>query len=79
MTTIENKEDWDWYKQRLDVDGKYNHRHNGSPKQYPCKVESEWNDDPNGPYYFNHRFFYQKDIVCEKCQHKTKEWDIDNE
>lgn len=74
LTLIENDDEWEWYKLKLDVDQKYHHEHLGKPEKYPCRVNSEWYDDPNGPYSYVHSFFYQKEIVCEKCGHKSLEW-----
>lgn len=76
MEIIESKQDWEWYLKRLDAAAKYEHRHNGTPERYPCKVESEWADDPNGPYTYTHRFFYEEEKTCEKCGHKHNEWQV---
>lgn len=76
MKLIEDNDAWKWYKKALDVERKYEHRHNGMPNSYPCKVESEFWDDPNGPYTYNHSFIYQQEATCEKCGHKTKEWNV---
>lgn len=73
---IESQDDWEWYIKGLDVAGKYNHRHNGAPKRFPCKVFSAWGDDPNGPYFYDHRFYYQVEKTCENCGHKHTEWEV---
>jgi len=75
METIQSKEEWDWYLRKLDADAKYNHDHRGQPKSFPCKVESTWGDEPNGPYFYSHRFIYQTEKACQSCGHKHKEWD----
>lgn len=75
INEIDNAEEWHWYKARLDTDAKYKHRHEGAPDKFPCLVRSEWADDPNGPYYYTHYFTYQKEVTCEKCGHRTEEWD----
>ncbi len=57
-------EQWNAYTKMLDTDRSYRHGHRGEPERYPCKIaESEWNDDPDGPYYYEHRFIYQ----CQHC------------
>lgn len=71
---IESKSDWEWYMTRLDVERKYKHRHNGQPEQYPCKVHSSWHDDDNGPYTYEHTFFYKKQKRCEHCGHVEIGW-----
>lgn len=71
---LENKEDFYWYKVELDVNGKYQHDHWGKPEKYPCKVVSGWGDNPNGPYYYNHKFIYQQEVICENCGHKKIAW-----
>jgi len=71
---LESAEDFNWYCKKLDVDGKYNHRHIGTPSKYPCKVLSEWGDEPNGPYFYVHDFIYQQTITCECCGHKKLIW-----
>jgi hypothetical protein len=76
MTLIENSKEWKWYKKQLDVEQKYEHRHNGEPERFPCKVKSDWWDDPNGPYTYDHTFIYQRDVKCKKCGHVSKEWDV---
>lgn len=71
---LRSKDDFEWHVRKLDADRKYLHRHDGEPTHYPCKVESEWWDDPNGPYTYQHRFTYQQTVVCESCQHETVVW-----
>ncbi len=78
MVELLNQVDFDWYKQKLDVDGRYHHRHNGIPEKYPCKIVSRFWDDPNGPYTYNHKFFYKQEIVCKHCNHKSLEYKVDN-
>lgn len=75
MTEVLNSaEDFEWYKKGLDVSGRYAHQHNGRPDRYPCKVISEFWDDPNGPYNYNHSFVYQQEVECPQCHHKTLVW-----
>jgi len=62
MTRINNDAEWKAYKDGLDKDFSYKHRHYNDPEQYPCLVSSEWNDDPNGPYYFIHELIYRGDL-----------------
>lgn len=76
MTLLEREQDFHWYKAGMDVAARYNHRHNHEPKEYPCLVKSEWWDNPNGPDEYTHMFFYKKEVTCESCGHKTKEWDF---
>lgn len=71
--------DFQWYKKSLDCHAKYQHRHIGKPERYPCRVSSEWSDDPNGPYTYNHEFIYQKCIICKECGHHQLEWPTDFE
>lgn len=74
VETLETPNDFMWYTNRLDVAAKYKHRHIGIPAKYPCKVHSEWEDDPNGPYTFVHTFFYQTETTCSQCGHKQLVW-----
>lgn len=70
-----NKEDFEWYKKKLDVDRKYAHLHFGDPRQYPCEIwDSEFWDNPNGPREYHHSFLYQQEVICEKCGHKEFVW-----
>lgn len=72
MDTLNSKEDFEWYKKALDVNGRYEHKHVGEPENYPCKVRSNFWDDPNGPYTYEHEFLYEVEIVCPSCGHTTK-------
>jgi len=71
---IKNAKDFDWYVAKLDVDGKYHHSHLGYPEKFPCKVFSKWGDDPNGPYYYEHKFIYLQEVTCKECGHKEYIW-----
>ena len=71
---LDEHEDFEWYKKSLDVSGRYNHRHRGEPSKYPCRVVSEYWDDPNGPYTYHHSFIYQQEVVCQSCNHVTTVW-----
>jgi hypothetical protein len=72
--TIKSEDDFRWYKAGLDVSLKYPHKHNGKPERYPCKAWSKWNDDPNGPYYYDHTFAYQLEVICDSCGSKKLVW-----
>jgi len=74
LRTLQTAEDFRWYRQELDVNGRYDHRHTGTPEKYPCKVRSSFWDDPNGPYTYEHEFFYQKEVKCEHCGHSALVW-----
>lgn len=71
---LKNSDDFNWYKQGLDVNSKYKHKHNGEPERYPCVVVSNFWDDPNGPYTYDHVFVYQQQVKCEHCGHETLIW-----
>jgi hypothetical protein len=71
---LKSETDFNWYKKGLDVLERHNHRHIGKPEKYPCKVYSKWEDDPNGPYTYEHNFIYQQEVVCEHCGHKKLVW-----
>jgi hypothetical protein len=79
-TILNNKDDFEWYKTGLDYAAKERHNHIGEPTQYPCKVKSIYDPDPNGCVirascpYFTHYFQYKEDRTCESCSHKTREW-----
>jgi hypothetical protein len=69
------KDDFYWYKQKLDLNDKYKNEHRGEPEKYPAMLlESQWGDNPNGPYYYNHSFIYQQEITCDKCGTKKLVW-----
>lgn len=74
METLESKEDFEWYKKKLDVERKYTHEHTGVPKKYPCRVKSSWWDDPNGPYTYDHSFIYKQKVSCESCNSSKEVW-----
>jgi hypothetical protein len=76
LKQLRNKEDWEWYTQGLDVSGKYHHRHNGEPERYPCIVASNFWDDPNGPYTYDHDFYYQEEYKCESCGHRSMKYPL---
>lgn len=71
---LRNEEDFYWYKKELDLKGRYEYKHNHEPERYPCVVDSSWFDDPNGPYSYDHTFFYQQLVTCESCGHQTLVW-----
>lgn len=74
FTALRTEVDFDWYKKLLDARAKYNHRHIGEPKSYPCQVYSIWEDDPTGPYTYEHKFLYQQEVVCPECGSKRFIW-----
>jgi hypothetical protein len=74
MRYLNEKKDFDWYKKELDVQSRYDHRHNNDPEKYPCRVRSQWSDDPQGPYTYDHFFTYQQEVACESCGHKKHVW-----
>jgi hypothetical protein len=74
MEILKNKEDFSWHKMALDAGRKYAHKHYGEPEKYPCMVSSEFFDDPNGPYTYEHSFTYLQDVVCPHCNHKQSIW-----
>jgi hypothetical protein len=74
-TIFHGEQDFEWYKKKLDADAKYAHRHLGTPTKYPCKIlESEWWDNPNGPYEYSHSFIYQQIQTCIQCGHTERIW-----
>ncbi len=75
MIEFENEWDFIWYTRKLDADNKYAYKHNGKPEKYPCcLLESEFWDNPNGPYEYFHSFLYQQEVVCEQCGHRKLVW-----
>lgn len=74
MKLLNSTGDFHWHKMGLDAGAKYKHHHIGEPERYPCVVESEWADNPNGPYEFYHTFTYQQVEGCDKCGHKKVVW-----
>jgi len=80
MKQLNDKDDFRWYKVRLDAQSEYSHDHYGEPSEYPCKVDSEWRDNENGPYEYHHTFIYQQKVKCPECGHETVVWpDIEKE
>jgi len=79
MKYLGSKSDFEWYLKRLDAEQRYEHRHNGSPEKYPCIVSSDWWDDPNGPYTYDHTFKYKEKICCEACGHQSEKFPITEE
>lgn len=76
---LRNKEDFKWHKAKLDLENKYDHDHYGEPEKYPCMVISNWFDNPNGPYTYEHKFIYQHKVICENCGHEKMAWKTDDE
>lgn len=79
MKKLNSKEDFDWYVKELDVEGHYHYKHNGKPEKYPCIVGSSYWDDPNGPYNYDHHFYYEEVHECSECGYKTKKFPISKE
>lgn len=71
---LKNKKDFEWHKKTLDLKLRHECCHQGTPEKYPCRVESNFWDDPNGPYTYGHTFIYQQSVKCEKCGHTQLEW-----
>lgn len=72
---IADEREWKKYLEHLDRGGNvstidlinkivkpYSYEHNGVPERYPCLVISNWWDDPNGPYTYEHEFLYYDDV-----------------
>lgn len=74
MKLLNEFEDFNWHKKELDVAGRYNHDHKGNPEKYPCKVISEFENDPNGPYTYWHKFVYQQAVKCSCCGNESLIW-----
>jgi hypothetical protein len=74
MKELTSKQDFHWYKCELDVKAKYLHEHHGTPDRYPCKVSSEWYDNPNGPYTYYHTFIYTQEVTCDHCGARKVVW-----
>ena len=78
MRELHCEKDFYWYVKELDLQHRYNHDHIGTPKKYPCKVRSSWEDNPSTAYsardIYRHEFFYQQEVVCDKCGHKKLVW-----
>jgi hypothetical protein len=73
-TTLANIGDFQWHKAALDVAHKSHCKHNGEPEKFPCRVVSEFWDDPNGPYTYNHSFIYQQSVICDHCGSESIVW-----
>lgn len=71
---LSGKTEFKYYKLKLDVEGAYDHLHHNEPEKYPCKVVSNFWDDPNGPYTYHHEFYYKKKISCKECGYTEEEW-----
>jgi hypothetical protein len=74
IETLWSANDFDWYKQSIDVAHRMRFRHRGSPERYPCRVISQWENDPDGPDCQMHTFVYQQTVKCESCGHETVVW-----
>lgn len=81
MEEFKNIDDFIWYTRKLDALAKHAHGHYGKPVKYPCRLlNSEFSDNPNGPYEYTHTFVYQQKHVCECCGHVTLIWpEVDND
>jgi len=69
-----NESDWYWYKAEIDLDNKYCYKHIGNPEKYPCGVRNGYSVNPYGDDEYHHEFYYQQEITCDKCGHKTLVW-----
>lgn len=77
MKKLNNKQDFEWHCKWLDVEGRY--EHSGLPQAYPCIVSSDWWDNPNGPYTYFHKFYYEEEHECSECGHISKKFPITKE
>lgn len=70
---LQNAEEFEEYKDSQDVSGKY--KHFGAPTHYPCKVYSEFYEDPIlNTITMTHKFLYQQEILCPCCYTAFKTW-----
>lgn len=76
---LNNDIDFCWYTRKIDVDHRYEYEHRGIPSTYPCKVSSQLDSRPNGIDIYDHYFLYKKEIICEKCGHKSMVWEDEYE
>lgn len=71
---IKNKEDWEHFCALIDDVGPpfrspgqkqehYQFYHDPEPSAYPCLVQAEFYDDPNGPYCMDHSYVYPEDAA----------------
>lgn len=72
---IKNREDWDHYCAKIDNHGRpfdirikehippYFYFHDPEPASYPCLCQSEFVDDPNGPYCMYYSYVYLEDVA----------------
>jgi len=71
---LKNKEDFEWHKRKLDAEREVLFTHRYKPEKYPCGVKSEYFDDPDGDWGYIHSFYYQQEVTCSECGHKTLVW-----
>jgi len=76
---LDDKNDFEWYKKRLDADGKYDYDHIGEPTKYPCRVLSEYEDVDCRPLTYRHKFIYLNTVTCSECGHTKQVWPDDGE
>ena len=74
-----DKNEFEWYKKKLDAEREYDHLHLNEPKKYPCGIRSDFYDDPNSPYTYYHYFYYQQEVICKECDHKGLIWPHEEE
>jgi hypothetical protein len=73
---IKDADGWETYCCKFDEKGRpfdyrkitgppvpYKFAHENEPSEYPCLVQSDLQDDPNGPYYYSHHFVYLVDAA----------------
>jgi len=70
LKLLRNEEDFKDHMDTLDSDGHilasqvgYRHDHRGTPEKYPCMVYSNFWDNPDGPYTYDHDFIYLDDVM----------------
>jgi len=77
-TSLGCKNDFDWYKKKLNANSRYEFAHDGDPSKYPCKVVSKLEYDNSSSFggrdTYNHEFVYQVEKICSSCGHKEIIW-----
>ena len=79
MKRIESKEAWQENIQYLNLfyGGKLDH-FGGEPEKYPCLIQSRRTVSDYGPDWYDHEFFYQKEIECPQCSSVHFTWDVES-
>jgi len=74
MKELESAEDWKWYCHDIDGANRVRFDHGDGPVSYPCRVESEFVYEDNGPDRYVHTFHYRTARKCGECGHQSWEW-----